>query len=89
MNRANECSALSLRNVVFLLAGVLAISACAKDRAVGLASNIEIAELTALPAPEYVSAQTIGPEQSIAIIAVCFVVKIIVKYNRDDLCHRA
>jgi len=57
-----------LKLVVVILGGSLALSGCAKDRAVGLASTIEVAALSELPAPNNVQPVIIGPKESIEVI---------------------
>lgn len=49
------------------LAAVLALSACAKDRAYGLSPDVEVSQLSELPAPTEVRAYTVGSQERIEI----------------------
>jgi polysaccharide export outer membrane protein len=49
------------------LAAALALSACAKDRAFGLAPDVEVSQLSELPAPSGLRAYTVGNQESIEV----------------------
>ena len=50
-----------------MLAAMLALSACAKDRSVGLSPDIQVAQLSELPAPAGVRAYTVGSQERIEV----------------------
>ncbi|MFZ1742045.1 MAG: polysaccharide biosynthesis/export family protein [Pontixanthobacter sp.] len=48
----------------------LSLGGCAKDRSVGLASNITVADLTELPAPDAIGAYTVGRQEQLEVTVV-------------------
>lgn len=58
------------RTALAVLVLALALSGCAKDRSFGLASTVEVTNLSELPAPDTVAAYTVGPQQQLEITVV-------------------
>ncbi|MXO55632.1 polysaccharide biosynthesis/export family protein [Pontixanthobacter gangjinensis] len=56
------------KTILLSVAMVLTLSGCAKDRAFGLAPNIEVASLAELPAPSTNKAYTVGGQEQLEII---------------------
>jgi len=58
----------SVKHLLVVLMCTLALASCAKDRAVGLDTSVEVAALSQLPAPEVLAPAVIAPTQSIDVI---------------------
>ena len=52
---------------IFVLAVAISVSACAKDRAIGLAPTVEVTSLEELPAPRGDVSYLIGPQEKLEI----------------------
>lgn len=57
-----------MKNWLLIFGGALALVGCVSTPPIGAASNIELADLTALPAPERVTDHIIGSQESLEII---------------------
>ncbi len=63
-----DCMTNAIKYLMLALGLSLSLAGCAVDRSIGLASNIEVTDLTQLPAPSNVGAITIQPKQTIEVV---------------------